>query len=482
MRKIKYLGFLLIISFIGVFNVDAASANISVSANTKTVIVGNTIQVTVKVSSSKLGSWEYCISYDSSVLKLTSSTADANTCVKAGVVDKVGQTSSTEKFTFKAIKSGSSNITIKSYAVYDYDTEQQMSTSVGSVKVQTMTQAELEATYSTNAYLKSITVGDYQLTPEFNKETLEYSVEVENEIENVKVSASKADATASITGTGDIALTEGNNKVEIIVTAQKGNTLTYVVNIYRKELDPINVTFDKENYTIVRKSDALIEHPTFTATTITYGEFEIPALYSEITGYTIIGLKDESGNISMYIYDNGKITSKYVEVKSNSLTLYPLELPENEEFANYEKREIEFNGLKVSGYILTEKSKFAVIYAQNIESGDILYYSYNIEDNSVQVYNKEYKEYYEEKITNYKYVLIGFIIFSIFLIFLLIIRKPKATKRKNKSTNEPSKLEVQEIKIEETKENSTTEEKTTKKEKKANKKQKKEKIRNDFDF
>ena len=64
-------------------NVYAASASVKVKASNNTLVVGSTTKVTVTVSSSDLGAWEYCISYDSSVLKLTSSTADANTCVKA---------------------------------------------------------------------------------------------------------------------------------------------------------------------------------------------------------------------------------------------------------------------------------------------------------------------------------------------------------------------------------------------------------------
>ena len=146
MKRISLLVVFVMLMFVGIYNVDAATASISVSANTKTVKVGNTVKVTVKVSSSDLGSWEYCISYDSSILKLTSSTADASTCVKAGVVSSLGQTTSSETFTFKALKSGSSKVTVKSYAVYAYSDEKPMSTSAGSVTIKTQTQAEIDAT------------------------------------------------------------------------------------------------------------------------------------------------------------------------------------------------------------------------------------------------------------------------------------------------------------------------------------------------
>ena len=175
MKKINLLGLGLLVFLIGTFNVSAATASINVKASSKTVIVGSTTKVKVTVSSNDLMGWEYCISYDSSVLKLTDSDADAKTCVKAGYIQYTGQKSATNEFTFKAIKSGSSKVTVKSYAVYSYENpDNVLDTTASSVTIKTMTQAELESTYSTNANLKSITVDKYELAPKFNKNTLEY--------------------------------------------------------------------------------------------------------------------------------------------------------------------------------------------------------------------------------------------------------------------------------------------------------------------
>ena len=138
---------LLLVSSMFMFTnvVSAATAKISVSSNSKNVVVGNKFKVTTTVSSSDLGAWKYCISYDSNVLKLEDSTADAGSCVKAGVI---GQTGKTETWTFKAIKSGNSKVTVRAYAVYSLETEDQMSTSVGSVNISAKTQAEIQASYS----------------------------------------------------------------------------------------------------------------------------------------------------------------------------------------------------------------------------------------------------------------------------------------------------------------------------------------------
>lgn len=446
-------------------NVYAASASVKVKASNNTLVVGSTTKVTVTVSSSDLGAWEYCISYDSSVLKLTSSTADANTCVKAGYVEKKGQTSSSETFTFKAIKSGSSKVTVKSYAIYSYSTETVMNTSASSVTIKTMTQAELEATYSTNANLKSLTVDGYELTPAFDKNTLEYRVEVPNEVTSVNISLTKEDFTAQISGDGLKELTEGDNKFEIIVTAQKGNSKTYVVNVYRKELDPISVKIDNKEYFIVRKTDAIPQYPTFVATTIMYGEDEIPALYSEITDYTLIAVKDEDGNILTFIYRDGEFT-RYNEVKSDALTIFPKELPDDDRFSNLTKVSFDYNGYKLEGYQVSENSNYAIIYAQNIETGDIKFYSLDKKNSTIQEYNEELSESYTERMNIMKYIILGFIALTIILLLIIIFRKPKRVvqtvpireecldiEQVNKKHKKDKKIKIQEIIPEEDKEN-----------------------------
>ena len=69
---------------------------------------------------------------------------------------------------------------------------------------------------------------------------------------------------------------------------------------------------DGVNYTIVRKSDALPSMTTFTIGTTTYGDVEIPALVND--NLTLIGLKNSDGEVSVYIYENGKITKNYIEL------------------------------------------------------------------------------------------------------------------------------------------------------------------------
>ena len=432
MKKIKLLLFSLVCLIICTSTVKAAS--ISVSANTKSVIVGNSVTVSITINGTgakegKVGAWEYCISYDSKYLKLTSSTADANTCVKTGAYKLTG---ATEKFTFKAIKSGTSKVSIKTYGLYDYETENQMKgVSVGSVSIKAMTQAELEATYSTNAKLKSLSVDKYTLSPKFSKTVFKYDVEVPNDVEKVTVSASKDDSTATMSGTGEVTLSEGLNKVEILVTSQKGNTLTYTVNITRKELNPIKVTIDNKEYTIIRKEDEVPveKYPSFEDTTINYSEdTEIPALHSDITNTTLVALKDSNGDIIMFIYDDG-VKEKYVEVKSDSISLNPLALPESNDFNLYEKSTTSFNGETVECYKLNDEAKTVVIYGQDVDTGKSNYYFLDLAEKSLIPYNDDINKIFNDKIEIFKYVIYGCVGVVLFLILCLFIRKPKIVEK-----------------------------------------------------
>lgn len=480
MKRIK-IGLILLLAFMimpGV--VSAASGSISVkSANT--AVVGNKVTVTVTLSSStSIGSWQMDLNYDKKYLQLVSSSAEAGGTRMVDSSNK-GVKSKSYTFSFKTLKSGSTNVSVSSYLAYSFAdfSEINLKTSTKTIKI--MTQAEMEATYSSNANLSSLKVDNYELTPVFNKSVFEYNIEVENDIGSVKVSATKEDNAASISGTGDIELTEGNNKVMIEVTAQKGNTQTYVVNIYRKELDPISLEVKNKTYNVVRKADSLPELSAFTATTINIEGSEIPALYSEITGLTLIGLKDEEGQVYTYIFADDQVTDRYEEVSSNSLTIYPLSLPTNETFKNYTKKKIEFNGYEVEAYFYDSTSTLAIVYAQDITTGDIRYYYYDMVDKVIMKYDPKIAESYNEQLTKTKYVLYGFIVLSVILIFILIIKKPK---KQPKMKNDKIK-DIPEIKIteEQPKIDKTEDKKLAKEQKKlAKKAQKKKKDKNDFDF
>ena len=87
---------------------------------------------------------------------------------------------------------------------------------------------------SGNNDLKSLTVGKRTLTPEFNPDTLSYSVTIPNDIVSIAVKAQKAHSKATVTGTGNKKPKVGTNTYKIKVTAENGKVKTYTVKIIRK--------------------------------------------------------------------------------------------------------------------------------------------------------------------------------------------------------------------------------------------------------
>ena len=281
-KKILTGAFILLFAFIFKLpNVDAASCRIGVSAPSS-VVVGQSFKVTVTVSSSSsIGSWEYTLSYDSSKVRLKNGTLH--------VVDygNGSKKSASYSYTFTALTSGTATFKPVNASVLDYTSTNECLSSTGSKSVSMKTQAEIEAGYSRNNNLASLSVEGAELSPAFNADTLEYTATLPVDTTKAKINATAADSTATIEGIGEIDVVDGLNKVEVVVTAQHGEKKTYVINLTVEELDPINVKVDGKNYTIVRKSGQIEDIPVgFTETKVTIEDQEITAYKSKAANLT----------------------------------------------------------------------------------------------------------------------------------------------------------------------------------------------------
>lgn len=428
MKRIKILLIGVLTSLLLPGFVNAANASISVKTN-GSAVVGNTITATVTVSSSSpMGSWQFLINYDNSKLKLTGgATSVADYTTRASGVKSKSYT-----LKFQALKSGSASINVGSYLVYALD-ESKMNVSVKSATVNLKTQAEIEASYSKNANLKSLGVEGYSISPGFSKDVLEYSLEVENDVEKVNIVGGVEDSTAKVTGLGEIELNEGTNKIEIVVTAQKGNINKYILTITRKELDPISVKIDNLDYTIVRKSDALPSYQTFIVDSITYEENEIPVLKND--QYTLVGVKDNEGNVSTYLFENGKIIRKYIEIKSNLFNVYPLDLVKDKNLSFLSTTKIIIDGLTIDAYKINESDN-VIIYGYNVDSNEKGYFLFDTKNKVVSPYDEKITESLNKVINNYKYILFASLGIIVLLLLLLIFkRKKNGVKKEKKQKN-----------------------------------------------
>lgn len=430
MKRIKKIFMAMLIGLLFPRIVNAASGSINI-ASSSTVVVGNKVTVTVTISSgTKMGSWQMSLNYDKSYLQLTNSTARDGGTFMIDYAEDPGVLKKTYTFTFKTLKSGTTKLSVDGYRAYVSSDLSALSLSANTKQIRIITQAELEASYSKNNNLSALEVEGFTLTPEFKTDILEYSVVVPENTKEVNIKATVQDKRASVNGIGTQAVNPGANKFSVVVRAQSGAEKTYVINVEVKDENPINVTVNGKNYTVVKIKENLPAASLYTETTININGFEIPAYKNDNTNLVLVGLKDEEGNISLYIYNKDKNEyQEYNEIGVNKITIYPL--TSNEEIKGYKKDTITINGVKVDGYYYTKYSDYVIIYGINVETGDKGFYMYDKKMQSLIKYNDEYIIDLNKKIELYSYIIIGFSgVFILMIIIMIALAKKRSGKQK----------------------------------------------------
>ena len=424
MKKILFilgLSFLFFCPYV----VDAAS--ISVNSTTSTGTVGGNITVRVNINeSSGLGSWEYSLDYDSSKLQLLS----GNTHV-VGYVSSEGQTSQSYTYTFRVKGTGSTTISVVNTAIASWD--EVVTSPTDSTTINLVSRSEVEENYSTDNTLASLEVEGFSLSPEFNSDTTSYKVDADSDTTSVKVNAKANDDNAKVSGDGEIEVHEGSNTINVVVEAESGATKTYTIVVNVKEKDPINVEVNKENLSVVRKTDELqdLVKDYFVETTVNINDEEVPAYKIESLNITLVALKDEKGNINFYIYDDGKYTL-YQELGNDNLTVHLLD--DGKYPSNYKKYTVKIDGEEYTIYKLNKDSKYYLVYGENVETGKKGLYLYDSVDKTLQRYYTEEVDSLNDELRINSFIIMGLtcLIVLLLIIFLIALHTKNNDKRKYK--------------------------------------------------
>lgn len=88
---------------------------------------------------------------------------------------------------------------------------------------------------NTNNDLASLSITDYQISPEFNKNTRNYYVAIPTTISSVEVNAQAESAKATVKITGNTQLTKTENTIQIVVTLAKGRKKTYKIIVTKQK-------------------------------------------------------------------------------------------------------------------------------------------------------------------------------------------------------------------------------------------------------
>ena len=91
---------------------------------------------------------------------------------------------------------------------------------------------------STNSYLNSIKINNKQIDG-FSYDKFNYTIEVDGDTSSIDISVGTVNSNAKVSGAGTIKLNDGENKINLVVTAENGNVTTYnlIINKQSKKED-----------------------------------------------------------------------------------------------------------------------------------------------------------------------------------------------------------------------------------------------------
>ncbi len=84
---------------------------------------------------------------------------------------------------------------------------------------------------SSDNYLSGLQVEGYTLTPEFDKQTLEYTIKEEVKSNEINIKTTTSNEKAKVNGAGIIKIEENKTEYRIEVTAENGSVRTYIIKL-----------------------------------------------------------------------------------------------------------------------------------------------------------------------------------------------------------------------------------------------------------
>lgn len=432
MKNTKYL-LVALISFLS-FNilVDAAGTA-SLSVNNTSIENGGSVTATVTLRTT--AAWNVTIT----------SSGNTSGCTQRFVGDSGNGANVTKTFsvTCRSTSTGIINFSMSG----DITSSNGVNTKISGSKGVSVVAPRPKSTIN---YLASLGVTGSTLSPVFNKETLEYYVELAPETKSAEITGTKEDSKSSITGVGSVTLVDGDNPFNIVVTSESGSGRTYKLNIHVKEFDPIEVTINSKKYTVVRKKELVICPNLFSESVVKYAENDIPGCFNEASKITLLSLKNEEGIASFYML-NGTEFSQYKELSFSTFAFLPLDFEKGFKANDYfVKKEIKIGDYSVVVYQSKKNADFNLVYGLNIATGVKDFYIYDSKDKTIQRYSFDdlfdviKKE--EGKVLLYSLPFVTSTIILLITTILLVVKRKSKVIDKTSNKKDKSKKDISENK------------------------------------
>ena len=257
------------------FTVSAAGGSATMEGP-GTVRAGDTITVTFSVSGTGLEGVTGALSYDSSLLTLSSTSQkigapwavefSGNNFVaydnemSKPINSKTAIFSATFKVSDKAATGASIKVSCTGVTVSDGSAD----TVIGTV---TYTR-EVARPLSSDNKLKSLTVSNATISPAFSSGTTSYTAQVPYSVSKLDITAKANDAGAKVSIKNPTLTANATTKVTVTVTAENGSTKTYTIAVSRAQ-DPNYVESDDNNLKELMVEDFFLS-PLFTPENTNY--------------------------------------------------------------------------------------------------------------------------------------------------------------------------------------------------------------------
>ena len=157
---------------------------------------------------------------------------------------------------------------------------------------------------SSDASLSSLSVSGLDLMPAFASGTYVYSAEAAHDVASTTVMATAMHADATMAGTGVMALSQGANTFEVIVTAADGSTVTYSI-VVNRAAPPVEVEVPgptvTETRTVTRTVTKTVEVPAPAPAQANVIGMTGSATATEVDGRVVIARHDGGASLAIDI-------------------------------------------------------------------------------------------------------------------------------------------------------------------------------------
>lgn len=365
---------------------------------------GEDITVSVNINPEKeMSNIAFFLNYDPEVLSYVDGdgTKDSDGIIS---VDKPvsNEKSTTLSFTFTGEKEGKSSITVSDCIYITKKDEKDVQKKfVGASAVVRVKKAKL----ANEALLKSLSVEDYKLSPEFSSKKTAYTAKIPNDVESIEIIATPSNKNAKVNITGNDNLKVGNNKVKITVEAKNGKKNTYTIVVTRAEADNkednetdseqtvagtgLETNIDGNPYTIITKIPESALFKGFKVEETEVNGYTIETAIDVDANYRVFYLKnDKSDDLIPYLYD---VTTdefkllKHITIGENTYIIE--DLPDDISYPdNIYPSNLDFGDFSVEclADANSEMNTFKYIYC--LFNGQRGIYRYDTQENTLQRY------------------------------------------------------------------------------------------------